>query len=89
MRVQQAPEIPPEMALGETKNRLSEVVRAVVNGQRVTITNHGRPVVDLIPHDPTTSSSASTQRVRQRPTRVAPKPGPNAEDVVRRLRGDR
>lgn len=80
------PEVPAEMALGETKNRLSEVVRAVEGGRRVTITNHGRPVVDLVPHDP---AAVLVQRVRQRPAMVTPKPGPSAEDVVRALRGDR
>ena len=34
------------------KNRLSEYVRAVRSGERVTVTNRGTPVVDLIPHVP-------------------------------------
>ena len=33
----------------EAKNRLSELLRAVENGEEVTITKHGRPVAKLIP----------------------------------------
>lgn len=86
MSTRQAPEIPAEMSLSEIKARFSEVVRAVENGGRVTITNHGRPVADLVPHDPT---ATATVRVRQRPNRVTPKPGPSADDVVSELRRDR
>ena len=34
------------------KNRLSEYVRAVQSGERVTVTSRGTPVMDLIPHVP-------------------------------------
>ena len=34
------------------KNRLSEYVRIVQNGERVTVTNRGVPVMDLVPHGP-------------------------------------
>ena len=34
------------------KNRLSEYVRIVQNGERVTVTSRGAPVVDLVPHAP-------------------------------------
>ena len=36
------------MALREAKARLSELVAAACNGERVVITRHGRPVVELV-----------------------------------------
>jgi len=33
----------------EAKNRLSELLVAVENGEEVTITKHGRPVAKLVP----------------------------------------
>ena len=33
----------------EAKNRLSELLVAVQNGEEVTITKHGRPVAKLVP----------------------------------------
>lgn len=33
----------------EAKNRLSELLAAVENGEEVTITKHGRPVAKLVP----------------------------------------
>lgn len=33
----------------EAKNRLSELLQLVENGEEVTITKHGRPVARLIP----------------------------------------
>ncbi len=35
----------------EAKNRLSELLQAVENGEEVTITRHGRPVARLVPAD--------------------------------------
>lgn len=34
------------------KNQLSEYVRIVQNGERVTVTSRGAPVMDLVPHAP-------------------------------------
>ncbi len=34
------------------KSRLSEYVRMVQAGERVTVTNRGNPVMDLVPHSP-------------------------------------
>ena len=39
----------------EAKNRLSELLQLVENGEEVTITKHGRPVARLVPaghHNP-------------------------------------
>ena len=37
-----------EMALREAKARLSELVAAACNGERVIITRHGHPTVELV-----------------------------------------
>ena len=34
------------------KNQLSEYVRKVQSGERVTVTSRGSPVMDLVPHAP-------------------------------------
>ena len=34
------------------KNQLSEYVRMVQSGERVTVTSRGAPVMDLVPHAP-------------------------------------
>ena len=38
-----------EVAIREAKARLSELVAAVRNGERVVITKHGRPAAELVP----------------------------------------
>lgn len=80
-------ETPTEMPLSETKARLSEVLRLVENGARVTITNHGRPVADLVPHDPMARPAAPPARAL--PKRIPLKPGPGSEVLVAELRGKR
>ena len=37
-----------ELAIREAKARLSELVAAVRNGERVIITKHGRPAAELV-----------------------------------------
>ena len=37
-----------EYALRDAKTHLSKLVRAVQNGERVVITKHGEPVVELV-----------------------------------------
>lgn len=36
----------------EAKNRLSELLQRVENGEEVTITRHGKPVARLVPAEP-------------------------------------
>lgn len=36
----------------EAKNRLSELLDAVENGEEITITRRGKPVARLVRHDP-------------------------------------
>ena len=38
------------VSMKEAKNRLTAIVRAVEEGDRVVITRNGKPVVDLVAH---------------------------------------
>lgn len=38
-----------ELALREAKARLSEIIAAAQNGERVVITKHGEPAVEIVP----------------------------------------
>lgn len=38
------------VSIREAKNRLTELARRVEAGERVTVTRHGKPAFDLVPH---------------------------------------
>jgi prevent-host-death family protein len=38
--------------INEAKNRLTELARLVEQGETVTVTRHGKPILDLVPHRP-------------------------------------
>jgi prevent-host-death family protein len=38
------------VSIKEAKNRLTELARKVEKGETVTVTRHGKPVFDLVPH---------------------------------------
>lgn len=39
------------VSMREAKNRLTELARLVEAGERVTVTRHGKPAFDLVPHE--------------------------------------
>lgn len=39
-----------KVAINEAKTQLTKLIAAVEAGEAVTITRHGTPVVDLVPH---------------------------------------
>lgn len=39
------------VSIRDAKNRLTELARLVEKGERVTVTRHGKPVFDLVPHE--------------------------------------
>ena len=41
-----------EIGVRDLRNRTGQVVDAVRAGQRVTLTVHGEPVADIVPHAP-------------------------------------
>jgi prevent-host-death family protein len=38
------------VSIREAKNRLTELARLVEAGERITVTRHGKPAFDLVPH---------------------------------------
>ena len=38
-----------DVSIAEAKNRLTELIRAVENGEKVVITRHGKPVAQIAP----------------------------------------
>jgi prevent-host-death family protein len=40
-----------EIGVRDLRNRTSQVIDAVQAGQRVTLTVHGEPVADIVPHE--------------------------------------
>lgn len=40
------------MSTAEAKNRLSELIRAAEDGEKVIVTRHGKPVVQITPVPP-------------------------------------
>jgi prevent-host-death family protein len=39
-----------EIGVRELRNRTSQVIEAVRSGERVTLTVHGEPIADIVPH---------------------------------------
>lgn len=40
------------VSIRDAKNRLTELARQVEKGETITVTRNGRPVFDLVPHQP-------------------------------------
>ena len=40
------------VSIKDAKNRLTELARLVERGETVVVTRNGRPVLDLVPHQP-------------------------------------
>ena len=40
------------ISIRDAKNRLTELARQVETGETITVTRNGRPVFDLVPHQP-------------------------------------
>lgn len=38
------------ISIKDAKNRLTELAKQVEHGQVITITRHGKPIVDIVPH---------------------------------------
>ena len=45
-----------EVGINEAKSRLSGLIKAALNGERVVITNHGKALVRLVPAIPRTAN---------------------------------
>jgi prevent-host-death family protein len=43
-----------EIGVRDLRNRTAQVIDAVKAGERVTLTVHGEPIADIVPHGPRT-----------------------------------
>ena len=68
------------------KEQLPRLAREVSLGVRVTITVHGHPIADLVPHVPETQTP---KRERVMPERITLSPGPSILELLEELRSDR
>jgi antitoxin (DNA-binding transcriptional repressor) of toxin-antitoxin stability system len=68
------------------KEQLPKLAREASLGVRVTITVHGRPVADLVPH---VAEPEAPKRTRVLPVRVSLAPGAAIADLLEDLRSDR
>lgn len=68
----------------EAKNRLSELLAAVENGEEVTITKHGRPVAKLVPVNALDQArvAAAISELRRLRGQVRLDNGETVEDLV-------
>lgn len=55
----------------ELRNRTSQVIDAVQAGERVTLTVHGEPVADIVPHQQRTRWLSGPNLKRELRTRAA------------------
>jgi prevent-host-death family protein len=53
-----------EIGVRELRNRTAQVLEAVKGGERVTLTVHGEPVADIVPH-PRRTRWLSGEHVRE------------------------
>jgi prevent-host-death family protein len=58
-----------EIGVRDLRNRTAQVLDAVKAGERVTLTVHGEPIADIVPHGPRTrwlSGSSLHEQLQQR-----------------------
>jgi antitoxin (DNA-binding transcriptional repressor) of toxin-antitoxin stability system len=68
------------------KDQLPQLAREVALGARLTITVHGRPVADLVPHVP---EPDAPEQPRVMPTRFELSKGPSLAELLEETREDR
>lgn len=74
------------ISMREAKEHLPGLVRQVAQGARLTITVHGRPQADLVPH---IEMPVEPRPPRPTPVRVKLSPGNSLTSVLDEIRGDR
>ena len=80
----------PVYSIAQAKDCLSRLVDEVLAGEDVTITRHGKPVVDLLPAKPSGIGYPSAQLLDEIAARAKKLPslGESATDIIRRMRDD-
>ena len=77
-------------SIAKAKDNLSKLIDEALAGQEVTITRHGKPVVDLRPARAAGSGRPSPELIDKIAARAKTLPslGENAVDIIRRMRDD-
>jgi len=75
-----------EIPMRTAKEQLPKLAREVALGTRLTITVHGRPVADLVPHVP---QPDAPEKPRVMPARIELAKGPSLAELLEETRGDR
>ena len=63
-----------EVSVRELRNRTGDVVRRVEGGETVTLTVHGRPVADIVPHRSRRESIPADELVERITARLGDSP---------------
>ena len=74
------------VSMRTAKEQLPRLAKEVALGVRVTITVHGHPIADLVPHVP---EAPGPKRERIMPERISLTAGPGILDLLEELRSDR
>lgn len=81
-----------EYSVAEAKAKLSELIDRAEKGEGVTITRHGKPVVELKPAavaQPRMITQADLDWLAEQRSKIKRKKGgPNAVELVRKMRDD-
>jgi prevent-host-death family protein len=78
-------------SVAEAKAKLSELIDRAEKGEGVTITRHGRPVVELkaVRPAPRAMTQADWARLAEQRNKIKRKKGgPNAVEIVRQMRNE-
>lgn len=86
---QKALPLPNTYPMRDARNRFTEIARAVQEGTRVTVTVHGRPIVDIVPHDPQAAAAAIERPPRKLPAQRVSLQGITLDELLEDQRGDR
>jgi prevent-host-death family protein len=80
----------PVYTIAQAKDQLSKLVDEAIAGERVTITRHGKPVVDLRPARAPGAGRPSPELIDKIAARAKTLPtlGESALDIIRRMRDD-
>ena len=80
----------PVYTIAEAKDHLSKLVNEALDGEEVTITRHGKAVVELRPARASGRGRPSVQLLDEITARAKLRPslGESGADIVRRMRDD-
>lgn len=80
---------PNSVPMKEARDRFPELARQAQAGRRVTVTFHGRPVVDVVPHDPVAFAVENQPPPRKLPKRVVLAGDMSLEAFLDDMKGER